>query len=66
MWRTEQTVKEDEWGKKTEQKGRQVPCEHFNILEICRTKKIKNPYLCTDGASKKKTCLQTNKKKFKK
>lgn len=51
--------------KKTEQKGRQVPCEHFNILEICR-KKIKNPYLCTDGASKKNMHTnKTNKKKLK-
>lgn len=59
MWIKEQVVKEDEW--KTEQKGRQVPCEHFNILEIYGKKK--NPYLCTDGASlKKKTCIQTKKK----
>lgn len=60
----EQVVKEDEW--KTEQKGRQVPCEHFNILEIYGKK---NPYLCTDGASQKKTKnMHTNKqkKKFKK
>ncbi len=45
-----------------QQKGRQVPCEHFNILKSMD----KNPYLCTDGASLKKHAYkQTNKKKLK-
>lgn len=42
-----------------QQKGRQVPCEHFNLLEIYGGKK--NPYLCTDGASIKKHAYEQKK-----
>lgn len=62
MWIKEQVIKEDEW--KTEQKGRQVPCEHFNILEIYG-KKI---HICVQMvlAKKKKKHAYKQKKKFKK